>query len=128
MKTILYFILLNLGLTATAFAVPGTDKDAEKRAKCHTEWMKTELKLKGWQVKKVEKINMDISKKLEDFKYKSEDVPAITAKAKELDVERTHLLEEVLTPEQVFHYEKMSDRMSKLAGACILSMPTSEDH
>lgn len=121
MKKTLYILTLAFGLIWGQRASAQDYKEAERRAECHTQWMTKELRLKSNQVQKVHDVNLDIAKKLEDYKYKSTDVADITQKAKDLDVERSQRLEMVLSPEQLFRYEKVKDKTNELAGACILA-------
>jgi hypothetical protein len=120
MKTIM--ILLIAALTTICGRVSAQDlKEAEHRADCHTQWMQKELKLDNYQVKKVKEINMDISKKMEEAKYSTASVGEVTAKAKDLDVEKDKKLESVLSARQLFRYQRIKEKVPQLASSCILT-------
>jgi len=110
-KIILFLFAFFLALIANA---QRGNMDPEEMAKRNTDAMKERLELSDDQLKKVEAINLETSKKMSDvFASASGTREAMREEMMSIDEEKDEVLKPILTEDQWKEYEKMKEEQAE---------------
>lgn len=106
MKRVIVLSLLLAMSVSFMNAQQRTPPSAEERAKNQTERLNNLLTLSDDQKTKIQTINLELAKKMDEQMGNRGDREAMRAKMQEMDTERTKKYKEVLTDEQFKKYEE----------------------
>jgi Spy/CpxP family protein refolding chaperone len=116
-KSFLILTALLVVMATTAKAQQRNQGTPEERAKSQTERLVKLLELTDEQTKKVQTINLDLAKKMDEaFRNNSDDREAMRGKMQEIDTERDKKYKEILTDDQFKKYQEDKAERAKQRG------------